>query len=271
MSARLLNVKKVLITGSTGFKGSWLSVWLSFLGADVLGFALAPQTNPSMYSVLNLDEKIKTVIGDILDAELLEKTFNDFKPEFVFHLAAQPLVRYSYEEPILTYKTNVIGSLNVLEAARKCGSVKAFVNVTTDKCYENVEKSTGYKEDEPMGGYDMYSSSKGCVEILSSSYRRSFLKPEQKNSFPLDLSMLNCLEISSFFSLNICGFFFLKSLNISNVSLLSNTYSIFPEKSSPSHGLYFSKSEYSFPFLFFDIPYNILTIKFNMVDFPVSF
>lgn len=177
--------KKVLITGSTGFKGSWLSVWLSFLGADVLGFALAPQTNPSMYSVLNLDEKIKTVIGDILDAELLEKTFNDFKPEFVFHLAAQPLVRYSYEEPVLTYKTNVIGSLNVLEAARKCGSVKAFVNVTTDKCYENVEKSTGYKEDEPMGGYDMYSSSKGCVEIMSSSYRRSFLKPEQKNSFPL--------------------------------------------------------------------------------------
>ena len=126
--------KKVLITGNTGFKGSWLSVWLRSLGADVLGFALAPQTNPSMFSVLNLDEKNETVIGDILDVELLEKTFNDFKPEFVFHLAAQPLVRYSYEEPILTYKTNVIGSLNVLEAARKCGVWGApEFGVITDK------------------------------------------------------------------------------------------------------------------------------------------
>ena len=168
--------KKVLITGHTGFKGSWLSLWLTGLGAKVCGYSLEPNTTPSMFEELNIQNRIeKSVIGDILDEELLSETFKDFQPEIVFHLAAQPLVRLSYSEPVLTYKTNVIGSLNVLEAARKCNSVKAFVNVTTDKCYENREVKHGYTEDEPMGGYDMYSSSKGCVEIMSSSYRRSFL------------------------------------------------------------------------------------------------
>ena len=167
--------KRVLITGHTGFKGSWLTMWLQDMGAEICGYSLAPNTNPSLFEINQIDRGIKHVIGNILDRELLNKTFQEFKPEIVFHLAAQPLVRLSYTEPVLTYETNVIGTLNVLEAARHCGSVKAFVNVTTDKCYENKEIARGYKEDEPMGGYDMYSSSKGCVEILSSSYRRSFL------------------------------------------------------------------------------------------------
>lgn len=165
-----------MVTGHTGFKGSWLVLWLKSLGADVCGYALDAETTPSMYEELMIYGHVKSVIGNILDIAKLQEAFDVFKPEIVFHLAAQPLVRRSYAEPVLTYQTNVIGTLNVLEAARKCGSVKAFVNVTTDKCYENKEIARGYKEDEPMGGYDMYSSSKGCVEIMSSSYRRSFLQ-----------------------------------------------------------------------------------------------
>lgn len=169
--------KRVFLTGHTGFKGSWLSLWLTKMGAMVCGYSLAPNTTPSMFNELQIEKRIeKSIIGDLLDEKLLEKSMNEFQPDIVFHLAAQPLVRLSYSEPVMTYKTNVIGSLNVLEAARKCSSVKAFVNVTTDKCYENKEINRGYREDEPMGGYDMYSSSKGCVEILSSSFRRSFLK-----------------------------------------------------------------------------------------------
>lgn len=169
--------KKVFVTGHTGFKGSWLALWLTKLGAEVCGYSLEPNTTPSMFNELNIGKEIhKSIIGNILDAEKLEKAVNEFQPEIIFHLAAQPLVRLSYAEPVQTYQTNVIGTLNVLEAARKCSSVKAFVNVTTDKCYENKEINRGYREDEPMGGYDMYSSSKGCVEIMSSSYRRSFLQ-----------------------------------------------------------------------------------------------
>ena len=171
--------KKVFLTGYTGFKGSWLALWLTLLGARVCGYSLEPNTKPSMFNELKIGEKItKSVFGDILDEAKLQATMKDFQPDIVFHLAAQPLVRLSYSEPVMTYKTNVMGSLNVLEAARHCPSVKAFVNVTTDKCYENKEVNRGYKEDEPMGGYDMYSSSKGCVEIMSSSFRRSFLQGE---------------------------------------------------------------------------------------------
>lgn len=171
--------KKAFITGHTGFKGSWLALWLTKLGAEVCGYSLAPNTNPSMFEELKIESKIsKSIIGNILDTKKLEKTMVDFQPDIVFHLAAQPIVRLSYKEPKMTYETNVIGSLNVLESARKCKSVKAFVNVTTDKCYENKEVNRGYKEDEPMGGYDMYSSSKGCVEIMSSSFRRSFLQED---------------------------------------------------------------------------------------------
>ena len=171
--------KKVFITGHTGFKGSWLALWLTSLGAKVCGYSLAPNTNPSMFMVLDIEHKIeKSIFGDILEEKTLERAISEFQPDIVFHLAAQPLVRLSYREPILTYKTNVIGTLNVLEMAKRCKSVKAFVNITTDKCYENKEVNRGYKEDEPMGGYDMYSSSKGCVEIMSSSFRRSFLQEE---------------------------------------------------------------------------------------------
>ena len=171
--------KRVFLTGHTGFKGSWLALWLTKLGAKVCGYSLAPNTNPSMFTVLDIEHKIeKSIFGDILDEKTLERAILEFQPDIVFHLAAQPLVRLSYREPILTYKTNVIGTLNVLEMAKRCKSVKAFVNITTDKCYENKEVNRGYKEDEPMGGYDMYSSSKGCVEIMSSSFRRSFLQEE---------------------------------------------------------------------------------------------
>lgn len=171
--------KRVFLTGHTGFKGSWLALWLTKLGAKVCAYSLAPNTNPSMFTVLDIEHKIeKSIFGDILDEKTLERAISEFQPDIVFHLAAQPLVRLSYREPILTYKTNVIGTLNVLEMAKRCKSVKAFVNITTDKCYENKEVNRGYKEDEPMGGYDMYSSSKGCVEIMSSSFRRSFLQEE---------------------------------------------------------------------------------------------
>lgn len=170
--------KKVFITGHTGFKGSWLALWLTLLGAKVKGYALEPYTDPSNFIAINLDSKVESEIGDILDREKLNKSMSDFKPDIIFHLAAQPLVRLSYLEPIKTYETNVIGTLNTLEAARKCSSVKALVNITTDKCYENIEKNYAYKENDKMGGYDMYSSSKGCSEILSASYRNSFLKDE---------------------------------------------------------------------------------------------
>ena len=176
--------KRVLVTGHTGFKGSWLSLWLSRLGAKVCGYSLAPDTTTNLFTIVDIAGKTeKSVIGSILDRKTLQQAFDDFQPEIVFHLAAQPLVRLSYAEPVLTYETNVIGSLNVLEAARKCGSVKAFVNVTTDKCYENRETGKNFEENDPFGGYDPYSSSKGCVEIMSASYRRSFLQSE--NSFAM--------------------------------------------------------------------------------------
>lgn len=167
--------KKVFLTGHSGFKGAWLTLWLTHMGADVLGYSLPPETQTAMYNVVALGKYCRSEFGSILDSERLNGVMQDFKPDMVFHLAAQPLVRRSYSEPVLTYQTNVIGSLNVLEAARKSTGVKAFVNVTTDKCYDNREQLSGYKESDPMGGYDMYSSSKGCVEIMSASYRHSFL------------------------------------------------------------------------------------------------
>lgn len=175
--------KKVFITGHTGFKGGWLALWLSQIGADITGYSLEPETKPSLYNVININSNCNSIFGNILNKKYLEKVMLTFNPDIVFHLAAQPIVRLSYFKPVMTYETNVIGTLNVLEAARKCPNLKAFVNVTTDKCYENKEKNFGYKENEPMGGYDIYSSSKGCVEIMSSSYRRSFLNKE--NSYAL--------------------------------------------------------------------------------------
>ncbi len=176
MFANIYKGRKVLITGHAGFKGSWLSLWLTKLGAEVTGYSLSAPTNPNHFDLLNLE--MNSIIGDIRDRDKLNKVFKEFKPEVVFHLAAQPLVRKSYLNPIETYETNVIGTLNVFEACRFCSSVKAIVNITSDKCYENKEWVWGYRENDPMGGYDIYSSSKGCAEILTSSYRNSFFNKQ---------------------------------------------------------------------------------------------
>ena len=166
--------RRVLVTGHTGFKGAWLSLWLHRLGAVVAGYALAPEQD-SLFNQIKLSHKIaQHHVGDIADLQKLQTVFDDFQPEIVFHLAAQPLVRYSYANPIETYTTNVMGSLHVLESAKSCGSVKALVAITTDKCYENPEDGKPFVETDPMGGHDMYSSSKGCMEIMVSSWRRSF-------------------------------------------------------------------------------------------------
>ena len=167
--------KTVLVTGHTGFKGSWLVYWLSKMGAKVVGYSLSVPTNPSHIELLDID--IVSIFGDIRDLVHLNQVFNKYKPDIVFHLAAQPLVRLSYENPIETYETNVLGTLNVLEACRK-NNVKAIVNITSDKCYENKEWVWGYRESDPMGGYDPYSSSKGCAELLTNAYRNSYFNPK---------------------------------------------------------------------------------------------
>ena len=170
--------RRVLLTGHTGFKGSWLSLWLQAMGAQVRGVALAPPSEPALFDVARVAEGMDHRIADIRDAGAVAELTKSFAPEVVFHMAAQPLVRLSYDRPIETYATNVMGTVHVLEAARRAGSVRAVVNVTTDKCYENREWIWGYREDEPMGGHDPYSSSKGCAELVSSAYRKSFLKEE---------------------------------------------------------------------------------------------
>ncbi len=164
--------RSVLITGITGFKGSWLAYWLTELGANVSGYSLSCPTDPGHYNILELD--VPVVIDDIRNRDSLADAVNKYKPEIVFHLAAQPLVRYSYDNPVETYETNVIGTLNVFEACRKNRDVMAILNITSDKCYENKEWPWGYRENDPMGGYDPYSSSKGCSEILTQSYKESF-------------------------------------------------------------------------------------------------
>lgn len=168
--------KKVFLTGHTGFKGSWLSLWLKHLGAEIHGYALEPSTTPNMFTVSDVENHLTTsTIGDIRDLAKLSRTIKSIQPDIIFHLAAQPLVRYSYEAPVETYSTNVMGTVNLFEAVRETASVKAVVNVTTDKCYENQEWVWPYREDEAMGGHDPYSSSKGCSELVTSAYRRSFL------------------------------------------------------------------------------------------------
>jgi CDP-glucose 4,6-dehydratase len=172
--------KRVLVTGHTGFKGSWLAIWLHELGAEVVGVALDPFSERDNYVLSGIGSKIKADIrADIRDGERLKRLFAEYKPEIVFHLAAQPLVRLSYEIPVETYEVNVMGTINVMEAIRATESVKVGVMITTDKCYENKEQIWGYRENEPMGGYDPYSSSKGAAEIAISSWRRSFFNPEQ--------------------------------------------------------------------------------------------
>jgi CDP-glucose 4,6-dehydratase len=178
MNAVFWQGKRVLLTGHTGFKGSWLSLCLQSMGAEVVGYALSPPTNPSLFEVAKVTDGMTSIFGDIRDLSHIQKVFTEHQPEIVIHMAAQPLVRYSYLEPVETYSTNVMGVVNLLEAVRQTKSVKAVVNVTTDKCYENREWAWGYRENEAMGGFDPYSSSKGCAELVTAAYRSSFFNPE---------------------------------------------------------------------------------------------
>ena len=166
--------KRVLLTGHTGFKGSWLSLWLQSMGAQLLGYALAPPTHPSLFEMAEVAHGMTSVIGDIRDLAKLQAVFAQHQPEIVIHMAAQPLVRESYQSPVETYSTNVMGTVHLLEAVRNSPGVKAVINITTDKCYENREWIWGYRENEPMGGFDPYSNSKGCAELVSAAYRSSF-------------------------------------------------------------------------------------------------
>lgn len=170
--------KRVLVTGHTGFKGSWLSIWLHELGAEVIGVGKDSYTDKDNFVLSEIGKRIKADIrADICDGQKMKDIFLEYQPEVVFHLAAQPLVRLSYEIPVETYQTNVMGTINVMEAIRATDSVKVGVMITTDKCYDNKEQLTGYKEDDPLGGYDPYSSSKGACEIAIQSWRRSFFNP----------------------------------------------------------------------------------------------
>jgi len=168
------NKRRVFLTGHTGFKGGWLALWLQHLGADVAGYALESPTRPGLFEVASIASGMKSHIGDVRNLQKLTQELHNAKPEIIFHLAAQPLVRYSYVKPIETYATNVMGTAHVLEAARTCDTVRAVVIVTTDKCYANREWIWPYRENDPMGGYDPYSSSKGCAELVTASYRDSF-------------------------------------------------------------------------------------------------
>jgi CDP-glucose 4,6-dehydratase len=170
--------KSVLLTGHTGFKGSWLSLWLQSMGAKVIGFALAPPSDPSLFVTAKVAEGMISIEGDIRDYSVLAEVFEKFQPEIVIHMAAQALVRYSYVNPVETYAANVMGTVHLLEAARQVDSVRAIVNITSDKCYENREWVWAYRENEAMGGYDPYSSSKGCAELVASAYRSSFFNPQ---------------------------------------------------------------------------------------------
>ena len=169
--------KRVFLTGHTGFKGGWICLWLKHLGAEVIGYSLEPATVPSLFEVADVGEGMQSIIGDLRDHAKLSKTILESKPDVVIHMAAQPLVRYSYAQPAETYEVNVMGTVHLLEGARATPSVKAVVNVTSDKCYENQERVWGYRENEAMGGIDPYSSSKGCAELVTSAYRQSFFDP----------------------------------------------------------------------------------------------
>jgi len=170
--------RRVFLTGHTGFKGSWLSLWLQSLGADVTGYALQPPTEPNLFTQANVGETLRSVIGDIRDFDRLSKTLVEAKPEVVIHMAAQSVVKRGYADPIETYSANVMGTVHVFESIRRLDAPCAVVNVTTDKCYAHRDAGPGYREDEPMGGDDPYSNSKGCAELVTTSYLRSFFTPE---------------------------------------------------------------------------------------------
>jgi CDP-glucose 4,6-dehydratase len=180
--------KRVLLTGHTGFKGGWLTLWLSRLGAQLFGFALAPPSEPNLFNVANLSQHIRSQHGDIADFPTLLCYVDRVQPDVVLHLAAQSLVRASYADPVGTFRTNVLGTVHVIEAARLVGSPKCILNVTSDKCYENRETLWAYRETDPMGGHDPYSSSKGCAELVASAYWRSFFQPMAKNGRQIGLA-----------------------------------------------------------------------------------
>jgi CDP-glucose 4,6-dehydratase len=173
--------KRIFLTGHTGFKGTWLSIWLLELGAKIKGYSLQPPTEPSLYNLCNMDDLVDSTIGDIRDFEILRQEMQNFKPDIVIHMAAQPLVRESYNNPIDTYSTNVMGTVHILEAVRNTESVKVFLNITTDKCYDNKEWVWGYRENDQLGGYDPYSNSKACSELVTSAYRNSFFQSTTKS------------------------------------------------------------------------------------------
>ena len=190
--------KRVFLTGHTGFKGGWLALWLSMMGSKVTGYALAPNTSPNYYQATNLEGELeKSHIADIRDLAILQKAMTEANPDVVIHMAAQPLVRYSYANPVETYATNVMGTVHVLESILIVPSVRAAVIVTTDKCYENQEWVWGYRENEPMGGFDPYSNSKGCAEMVTSAYRQSF--------FPLEHYAKHRVAIASARAGNVIG------------------------------------------------------------------
>ena len=189
--------KNVFISGHSGFKGGWLSLWLKELGANVTGYSLEPNTKPSFYNACDIGSVTNSIFGNILDYKKLESSINKFKPEIIIHMAAQALVLESYKNPLNTYETNIIGTLNILEIIRNKSYVKVFINVTSDKCYENIEKKYSYKESDRMGGHDPYSSSKGCSELVTSAYRLSFFNKKNNSS--------SCTSIASARSGNVVG------------------------------------------------------------------
>lgn len=180
--------KRVLITGHTGFKGSWLSIWLYSLGANIIGYALKPPTTPNLFEICGLEKRVTSTTGDIKNLRTLKDIFEMYQPEIVFHMAAQSLVRRSYREPVETYETNIMGTVNLLEACRHTPSVRVIVNVTSDKCYENREWIWGYRENDPMGGQDPYSSSKGCAELVTAAYAKSYFSPEHNEKRGVSLA-----------------------------------------------------------------------------------
>ena len=199
--------KKVLITGHTGFKGSWLTIWLKELGADVIGYALDPYTPVDNFVLTGLKDKLIHIIADIRDFKKIMAIFQEYQPEFVFHLAAQPLVRKSYAAPKETCDINIGGTVNVLECCRLSDSVRVIINITSDKCYENMESSRGYCESDPLGGFDPYSSSKACSELVTAAYRRSFFNPAGINVHKKSLSSVragNVVELQGLTMVTYC-------------------------------------------------------------------
>jgi CDP-glucose 4,6-dehydratase len=188
MTPSFWSEKKVFVTGHTGFKGGWLSLWLQSLGAEVIGYALRPPTHPSLFEVAQVAEGMTSIVGDIRDGTRLTRAMQESAPDIVIHMAAQPLVRRSYVDPVDNYSTNVMGTVHLLEAVRQTPSVRAVVNVTTDKCYENKEWVWGYRENEPMGGFDPYSSSKGCAELVTAAYRNSFFNTSKYSEHQVALA-----------------------------------------------------------------------------------